>query len=159
MISLLGATLYSPAPPLFLNNRTFSILLLTIARLRGKSRLIAGPIRHSLCTPARIASGASSDPGERVWSDRHHEIVTLLLPVSSSRLTIPRPPVTFYGKTIRRKDDTMKSIRLIIVTLLLTVCSGCCFVPVEEGGHRHSGGGGDHGEHRGGDRGEHGDHH
>jgi hypothetical protein len=51
-----------------------------------------------------------------------------------------------------------KSIRLIIVTLLFTVCSGC-FIPVEKGGHRHGGGGGDHGEHRGGDSGEHGDHH
>jgi len=53
-----------------------------------------------------------------------------------------------------------KSMRLIIVALLLTVFGGCCFIPVEEGGHRDGGRGGDHREHRGGDRGDdHGDHH
>jgi hypothetical protein len=50
-----------------------------------------------------------------------------------------------------------KSIRLIIVTLLLFVCSGC-FIPVEDGGYR---GGGEHdrGGHRDNDRGEQRDHH
>jgi hypothetical protein len=48
-----------------------------------------------------------------------------------------------------------KSIRLIIVTLLLTVCSGCCFM---EGDHQGDGGHGG-GEHMGGDREGHGSHH
>jgi hypothetical protein len=48
-----------------------------------------------------------------------------------------------------------KSIRYIIVTVLLLACSGCfpIFVPTEEGGH----GGGEH-EHEHHEQGEHGGH-
>ncbi|MHB8844018.1 MAG: hypothetical protein ACYC7L_04655 [Nitrospirota bacterium] len=54
----------------------------------------------------------------------------------------------------------MKNIfRFLILTLLLTVCGGCCILPVGHGhGQREGGRGENHGERRGGDHGR-GEHH